>query len=154
MEKGTTKYPLKKVVLKTFSIPRGNLSAVQSNNNNNNNNNNEVFERPFSNEPKARTTNKSNQNQDDLFLSQLSTRVLVRLVESSAFNRHCAKNPFNSRPHRLSFLSLFLEGKQIPDKPLTPNFEDKQQRWRELHQVQRFFQEGIVCSHSIFLPVC
>ena len=31
LEKGTAKYPMKRVVLKTFSIPRGNLSAVQDN---------------------------------------------------------------------------------------------------------------------------
>ena len=91
LEKGTAKYPLKRVVLKTFSIPQNNLSAVQ----------------------------------DNLFLSQLPTRIVIGLVDSAAFNGHYAKNPFNFRPHGLSFLSLFLEGKQIPAKPLTPDFDNK-----------------------------
>lgn len=91
LEKGTAKYPMKRVILKTFSIPRGNLSAVQ----------------------------------DNLFLSQLPTRIIIGLVESATFNGAFGKNPFNFKPHGLSFLSLFLEGKQIPSKPLTPNFENK-----------------------------
>ena len=89
LEKGSAKYPLKRVVLMTFSIPLNNLSAVQ----------------------------------DNLFLSQLPTRIVIGLVDSAAFNGHYAKNPFNFRPHGLSFLSLFLEGKQIPAKPLTPDFD-------------------------------
>ena len=91
LEKGTAEYPLKRVVLKTFSIPQNNLSAVQ----------------------------------DNLFLSQLPTSIVIGLVDSAAFNGHYAKNPFNFRPHGLSFLSLFLEGKQIPAKPLTPDFDNK-----------------------------
>ena len=77
LEKGTAKYPLKRVVLKTFSIPQNNLSAVQ----------------------------------DNLFLSQLPTSIVIGLVDSAAFNGHYAKNPFSFGPHGLSFLSLFLEGK-------------------------------------------
>ena len=85
LEKGTAKYPLKMVVLKTFFIPQNNLSAVQ----------------------------------DNLFLSQLPTSIVIGLVDSAAFNGHYAKNPFNFRPNGLSFLPLFLEEKQIPAKPLT-----------------------------------
>lgn len=57
--------------------------------------------------------------QDNLFLSQLPTRIVIGLVDSAAFNGHYTKNPFNFRPNGLSFLPLFLEGKQILAKPLT-----------------------------------
>ena len=63
--------------------------------------------------------------QDNLFLSQLPTRIIIGLVESATFNGTFDKNPFNFKHHDLSFLSLFLEGKQIPGKPLTPDFENK-----------------------------
>lgn len=92
LEKNTAKYPLKRVVLKTFSIPTGNLSAVQ----------------------------------DNLFLSQTPNRLVIGLVDSAAFNGHLNRNPFNFKTKNLSFLSLYLDGRQIPAKPLTPNFEKHQ----------------------------
>ena len=61
LERGTVKYPLKRVVIKTFSIPQNNLSAVQ----------------------------------DNLFLSQLPTRIVIGLVDSAAFNGHYSKDSFN-----------------------------------------------------------
>ncbi|KAK7095801.1 hypothetical protein V1264_005166 [Littorina saxatilis] len=92
LEKGTAKYPLKRVVVKTFSIPTGNHSAVQ----------------------------------DNLFLSQTPNRLVIGLVDSAAFNGQASRNPYHFKTQGLSFLSLYLDGKQIPGKPLTPNFEQHQ----------------------------
>ena len=78
LTKETAKYPLKRVTVKTFSIPGGNLSATQ----------------------------------DNLFLTQLPNRVLVSLVDSDAFNGHFQKNPFHFKHHNLSYISLFVDGKQ------------------------------------------
>lgn len=89
LEKGTAKYPVKRVVVKTFSIPTGNLSAVQ----------------------------------DNLFLSQTPTRIVIGLVDSAAFNGLANRNPFHFKTRELSFLSLYLDGRQIPGKPLTPDYE-------------------------------
>ena len=88
LERGTAKYPLKRVVVKTFSIPRGNVSVVQ----------------------------------DNLFLSQTPNRLVIGLVDSAAFNGESTSNPFNFQTLGLSFLSLYLDGKQVPSKPLQPNF--------------------------------
>ena len=88
LERGTVKYPLKRVVVKTFSIPTGNVGAVQ----------------------------------DNLFLSQTPNRLVIGLVDSAAFNGENARNPFNFQTLGLSFLSLYLDGKQVPSKPLQPNF--------------------------------
>ena len=90
LEKGTAKYPLKRVVVRTFSIPRGNLSAIQ----------------------------------DNLFLSQTPTRLVIGLVSSAAFNGRSAANPFNFRTFGLTYLSLFLDGKAVPASPLTPQYGD------------------------------
>ena len=88
LERGTVKYPLKRVVVKTFSIPAGNVGAVQ----------------------------------DNLFLSQTPNRLVIGLVDSAAFNGESTSNPFNFQTLGLSFLSLYLDGKQVPSKPLQPNF--------------------------------
>ena len=92
LEKGTAKYPIKRVVVKTFSIPTGNLGAVQ----------------------------------DNLFLSQTPNRLVIGLVDSSAFNGRATKNPFNFKTYDLSFISLYIDGKQVPSKPLQPNYEQRQ----------------------------
>ena len=92
LEQGTVKYPLKRVVVKTFSVPTGNVGAVQ----------------------------------DNLFLSQTPNRLVIGLVDSGAFNGESARNPFDFATHSLSFLSLYLDGKQVPSKPLQPNFAEDQ----------------------------
>ena len=92
LEKGAAKYPLKRVVVKTFSVPTGNVGAVQ----------------------------------DNLFLSQTPNRLVIGLVDSGAFNGENPRNPFNFATHNLSFLSLYLDGKQVPSKPLQPDFANGQ----------------------------
>lgn len=92
LEKHTAKYPLKRVTVKTFSVPAGNLSVTK----------------------------------DNLFLSQLPTRIIVGCVSSTAFNGSYKKNPFNFGHNNISYLSIFVDGKQKPSNPLTPNFENKQ----------------------------
>ena len=92
LERGAAKYPLKRVVVKTFSVPQGNVGAVQ----------------------------------DNLFLSQTPNRIVIGLVDSGAFNGESPRNPFEFAPRDLSFLSLYLDGKQVPSKPLQPIFADEQ----------------------------
>ena len=92
LERGTAKYPLKRVVVKTFSVPTGNVGVVQ----------------------------------DNLFLSQTPNKLVIGLVDSAAFNGEIPRNPFNFATHHLSFLSLYLDGKQVPSKPLQPNFANGQ----------------------------
>lgn len=89
LERGTVKYPLKRVVQRTFAIPTGNLGTVQ----------------------------------DNLFLTQTPTKLVLGLVSSEAFNGRYNRNPFNFQTFHLSYLSLYLDGKQIPAKALTPDFD-------------------------------
>ena len=92
LEIAPAKYPVKRVVVKTFTVPQGNASVVQ----------------------------------DNLFLSQTPNRLVIRLVASDAFNGSIITNPFNFATHDVSFLSLYLDGKQVPSKPLQPNFAEGQ----------------------------
>ena len=88
LERTAAKYPIKRVVVKTFSVPAGNVGVVQ----------------------------------DNLFLSQTPNRLVIGLVDSAAFNGQIDSNPFNFKTQRLSFLSLYLDGKQVPSKPLQPHY--------------------------------
>ncbi|KAL8601818.1 hypothetical protein ACOMHN_020553 [Nucella lapillus] len=91
LEKGTAKYPVKRVVIKSLTVPVGNVSAVQ----------------------------------DNLFLSQTPNRIVVALVDSSAVNGQYDKNPFHFQNFDLNFLGITLDGKHVPAKPLTPDFDRK-----------------------------
>lgn len=93
LQKDTAKYPMKRVLIKSFAIPTGSMHAVQ----------------------------------DNLFLSQLPTRLVIGLVSSEAFNGAYKANPFNFETKGLSFLSVYVDGHQVPSTPLTPDFENK--RW-------------------------
>ena len=62
--------------------------------------------------------------QDNLFMSQTPVRLFVTLVDTDAFGGVYKKNPFDFKTKDLNFLSLYLDGKQIPSgTPLTPNYE-------------------------------
>lgn len=88
LEKATVKYPIKRVVIKSFAVPAGNVGAVQ----------------------------------DNLFLSQTPNKIVIALVDSSAVNGRYDRNPFHFRHYHLNFLSVTLDGKHVPAKPLTPDF--------------------------------
>lgn len=111
LEKTTAKYFFKRVTLKTFSIPTGNLSSTL----------------------------------DNIFLSQLPTRVVIGCVSSGSFNGDVTKNPFNFDHHNLSYISLFVDGKQIPNSPLLPNFKNNLYV-RSFHQL--FSETGLASKNE------
>jgi hypothetical protein len=90
LERGTAKYPIRRVETKVFSVPKGNLSA----------------------------------NQENLFLGQLPKRIVIGMVDNAAYNGDIGKNPYHFRHYNLNFLALYMDGQQIPAKPLQPNFEE------------------------------
>ena len=59
---------------------------------------------------------------DNLFLGQLPKRVVLGVVDNRAFNGDLSLNPFEFKHCDLSFLSLHLDGKQIPCSPLRPSY--------------------------------
>jgi len=60
---------------------------------------------------------------DNLYLGQMPKRVVIGLVDSAAYNGNRELNPFKYEHFDLNFLSLYVDGQQIPSIPLTPNFE-------------------------------
>ena len=60
---------------------------------------------------------------DNVILGVLPKRLIIGFVENKAFNGDRKKNPFNFQHFGLNYLSLHVDGHQIPNRPLQPNFE-------------------------------
>ncbi|XP_064598004.1 uncharacterized protein F54H12.2-like [Liolophura sinensis] len=60
---------------------------------------------------------------ENIFLHNLPTRLVVGCVSNSAFDGSYAKNPFHFQHFYTNFVALHVGGRQIPAKPLTPDFE-------------------------------
>ena len=67
-------------------------------------------------------TGNMNYIQDNLFLGQLPKRLVIGCVDSDALNGTITKNPFNFKHYKINFVALNLDGRQIPAKPLQPDF--------------------------------
>lgn len=62
---------------------------------------------------------------DNVILGQLPQRVIIGFTDNKGFNGDRKKNPFNFHHHNINYLSLFVDGVQIPSRPLQPDFTDK-----------------------------
>ena len=60
---------------------------------------------------------------ENLFLGQTPKRIIVGFCDTDAFNGSYSKNPFNFKNYDLNFLALYVDGKQVPSKPLQPKFK-------------------------------
>lgn len=60
---------------------------------------------------------------ENVILGQLPKRVVLGFVDNKAFNGDRTKNPFNFQNFGINFLSLYVDGTQIPSKPLQPKFD-------------------------------
>lgn len=61
--------------------------------------------------------------QQEIFNGILPKRIVLALVKSAAFEGAYNKNPFNFNHENLSYTSLLIDGKMIPQKPLVSNFQ-------------------------------
>ena len=59
---------------------------------------------------------------ENLFLGQMPKRVIVGCVDDDAFSGSLTKNPFNFKHNKINFLVMYMDGKQIPSDPLSPDF--------------------------------
>jgi hypothetical protein len=59
-----------------------------------------------------------------MFLDQLSKRLIIGCVDSDALNGTITKNPFDFKHYKINFVALNMDGRQIPAKPLQPDFEN------------------------------
>jgi hypothetical protein len=59
-------------------------------------------------------------SEDNAFMGQLPTRLILGLVSDAAYTGSYHQSPFNFGSYKMSYLSLSVGGRQIPNLPLTP----------------------------------
>ncbi|XP_031788738.1 uncharacterized protein F54H12.2-like [Nasonia vitripennis] len=59
---------------------------------------------------------------DNVILDQIPKRIIIGFVDNRAFNGNRKFNPFNFQHFNINYLSLYVDGVQIPSKPLQPRF--------------------------------
>ena len=62
-------------------------------------------------------------NPDNIFLGRIPKRIVLGLVDTEAFNGTYASNPFNFKHHNLTQVGVYVDGEQIPRKPLFLKFD-------------------------------
>jgi hypothetical protein len=62
--------------------------------------------------------------QENIFMGQLPTRVIIGLLDNDAYNGSYKKNPFNFKNYNLAKISLQLDAQEQPAKPIYCNFEE------------------------------
>lgn len=63
-------------------------------------------------------------NLEDLFQTDVPSRVVVGMVKATSFNGEYNTNPYNFEHFNLTSLGLFLDDQSVPAKPLKMNFEE------------------------------
>ncbi|XP_072766276.1 uncharacterized protein F54H12.2-like [Anoplolepis gracilipes] len=71
---------------------------------------------------------------DNAILGQLPKRIIVSFVNNKAFNGDRKLNPFNFKNWGINFFSLYVDGMQIPSKPLQPIFSVEKPLYVEAYQ--------------------
>ena len=61
---------------------------------------------------------------ENLFLGTLPKRLILWCIDNDAYNGNYTKNPFNTKYNDKNFLAVYVGGRQVPAKPLQPNFEN------------------------------
>ena len=60
---------------------------------------------------------------ENLFLGKMPKRLILRCIDNDAYNGEYSKTPFNAKNNAINFLAVYVDGRQVPAKPLKPNFE-------------------------------
>ena len=60
---------------------------------------------------------------ENLFLGTLPKRLILWCIDNDAYNGEYSKKTFNANNNAINFLAVYVDGRQVPAKPLQPNFE-------------------------------
>ena len=61
---------------------------------------------------------------ENLFLGSLPKRLVLCCIDNDAYNGTYQTNPFHAKNNTISFVSVYVDGRQIPAKPFQPNFAE------------------------------
>ncbi|XP_025160297.1 uncharacterized protein F54H12.2-like [Harpegnathos saltator] len=70
---------------------------------------------------------------DNVILGQIPKRIIVGFVDNKAFNGARHLNPFNFQHYGINFFSLYVDGTQIPSRPLEPKFSGNEMLYAEAY---------------------
>ena len=59
---------------------------------------------------------------ENIYLGVLPKRVVLCCIDNDAYNGAYKKNPFHAKHNNLNFHALYVDGQQVPAKPLQPRF--------------------------------
>ncbi|XP_022106001.1 uncharacterized protein F54H12.2-like [Acanthaster planci] len=71
---------------------------------------------------------------ENLFLGQISRRMVIGVVDNTAFNDDYHKNPYNFKYYGLNYLGLYVDNKQTTWRPLQPKFSGKDEAYMMSYQ--------------------
>ena len=71
---------------------------------------------------------------ENLFLGQIPRRVVIGMVDNTAFNGDFHKNPYNFKHYGLNYLGLYVDNEQTPWRPLQPKFSGKDEAYMISYQ--------------------
>ena len=71
---------------------------------------------------------------ENLFLGQIPRRVVIGMVDNTAFNGDYHKNPYNFKHYGLNYLGLYVDNEQTPWRPLQPKFSGKDEAYMMSYQ--------------------
>ena len=60
---------------------------------------------------------------ENVFLGTLPKCLVFCCIDNDAFNGSYAKNPFDAKHNDINSLAVYVDGRQVPGKPLKPNFD-------------------------------
>ena len=61
---------------------------------------------------------------ENLFLGSLPKRLVLCCIDNDPYNGTYATNPFHAKNNAISFVSVYVDGRQIPAKPFQPHFAE------------------------------
>lgn len=62
---------------------------------------------------------------DNMFMGQVPTKMILGLTSAATVSGNYKKNPFSFQHYNLDYLSITVDGENIPGRPLEPKFSKK-----------------------------
>ena len=62
---------------------------------------------------------------DNIFHGKVPSKLIIGMVSNSAYSGDFSKNPFNFQHMNANYLEVTVDGQPVPNRPLKPNFEEK-----------------------------